>query len=132
MTNYQKITIIRIKRPQRKDVNTELQWLGASLGLFNLRDKDRSCYRIFVELLRSAKKGEGRTSDELAYMYGLSRGTIVHHLNKLMDSGIVINQRNHYQLKRDALNSLIVELEKDVNKTLTEIKTIAKELDEQI
>lgn len=132
MTNYQKITIIRIKRPQRKDVNTELQWLGASLGLFNLRDKDRSCYRIFVELLRSAKKGEGRTSDELAYMYGLSRGTIVHHLNKLMDSGIVINQRNHYQLKKEALNSLIVELEKDVNKTLTEIKTIAKELDEQI
>ena len=132
MVNYQKITIIRIKRPQRQDVNSELQWLGASLGLFNLRDKDKSCYRIFVELLRSAKKGEGRTSDELAYRSGLSRGTIVHHLNKLMDSGIVISQRNTYLLKKDALNSLINELEKDVNKTLTEIKAIAKDLDEKI
>jgi len=132
MANYQKITIIRIKKPQRPDVNAELQWLGASLGLFNLRDKDKSCYRIFVELLRSAKKGEGRTSDELAYISGLSRGTIVHHLNKLMDSGIVISQRNQYSLKKDALNLLIHELEKDVNKTLDEMKAIARHLDEKI
>jgi len=132
MPNYQRVTIIRIKKPARKDVNSELQWFGASLGLFNLRDKDRSRYRIFVELLKSTKRGQGRTSDELAYMAGLSRGTVVHHLNKLIDTGIVISQRNQYLLKKEALKSLINDIEEDLNKTIVNIKKIAKDLDKRI
>ena len=57
-----KITIVKINRPAERDINKELQWLGYSLGLFNLRDKDKSCYRIFLELLKSAKKEAGLSS----------------------------------------------------------------------
>ena len=37
---YPKITIIKIRKPARNELNEELQWVGASLGLFNLRDKE--------------------------------------------------------------------------------------------
>ena len=68
-----KITIVKINRPAEKDINKELQWLGYSLGLFSIRDKDRSCYRIFLELLKAAKKGVPLSSDELAEKLNLQR-----------------------------------------------------------
>ena len=129
---YQKITIVRSSKPVSHNVNEDLNWFGISLGLFNLRDKDKSCFRIFIEVLKSAKKGEEMTSDELAEKIGLSRGTVIHHLNKLMSSGIVLNEKNKYFLRVQNLQALIDELEKDLQRTLSDLKEIAKEIDESI
>ena len=87
----QRITIINIRKPKEQNINEELQWFGTSLGLFNLRDKDKSCFRVFIELLKSAKQKQIVTSDELASKLGLSRGTIIHHINKLLESGLVVH-----------------------------------------
>ena len=81
----QRITIVQIRKPAEHNVNQELQWFGTSLGLFNLRDKDKSTFRLFIELLKSAKANHMLTSDELAAKLALSRGTIIHHINKLME-----------------------------------------------
>jgi len=56
----QKITIISMNRPAQKNINQELQWFGSSLGLFNLRDKDKSTFRVFIELLKATKSGVSR------------------------------------------------------------------------
>lgn len=130
--NYQKVTIIKIRNPVKKSINHELQWLGASLGLFNLRDREKSCYRIFVELLKSSKGGDGISSDSLAYKSGLSRGTVIHHINKMMDSGIVINKRKKYLLRADNLPALISKIEEDMKRILDDIKEIAKDIDGKI
>ena len=132
ITRYQKITIIKIRKPAKKDVNEELQWLGASLGLFNLRDKDRSCYRIFLELLKSARRKEGVSSDEVAHITGLSRGTVIHHINKLIESGLVIVENRKYILRVDQLEPLIEELERDMRRTFDDLRDIAKNIDEKI
>ena len=87
----QRITIVNIRKPNEHNVNQELQWFGSSLGLFNLRDKDKSTFRVFIELLKSAKAKQTLTSDELAARLDLSRGTIIHHINKLIESGLVIH-----------------------------------------
>ena len=128
---HQKITIIRSNRPPRdSNINEDLQWLGSSLGLFGLRDKDKSCFRIFIELLKSAKRREPISSDELAYRLDLSRGTVIHHINKLIESGLVVPARNRYILRVDSLRGLIDELKRDVEKTLEELGTIADKIDE--
>ena len=48
-----KVVLIKVRRPEGGNVNADLQWLGNSLGLFNLRDKDSSCFRIFITLVRN-------------------------------------------------------------------------------
>ena len=111
--------------------NQQIQLFGGSLGLFNLRDKDKSCFRIFIVLLKNLKK-DGMTSDELALKTKLTRGTVVHHLNKLMDSGIVINHRNRYILNVDNIHGLMQRIRKNVNKTLADLDEVAKELDERL
>ena len=130
--NHQKITIIHVRKPAARNVNHELQWLGTSLGLFNLRDKDKSCFRIFLEFLKSSKAKIPMTSDDIAARLGLSRGTVIHHINKLMESGLVVNERNKYMLRVDNLKMLISEIEKDVSRTLGDLKDIASSIDDWI
>ena len=132
VNHYQKITIIKIRKPVRSEINEELQWVGASLGLFNLRDKDRSCFRIFVELLKSSKIGNGLSSDEIAFKSGLSRGTVIHHINKLIESGLVIVEERKYILREAKLEPLIDEVEKDVLRSLDGLRAIAKDIDKKM
>lgn len=128
----QRITIVNIRKPSEHNVNQELQWFGSSLGLFNLRDKDKSTFRVFIELLKSAKGRHTLTSDDLAAKLSLSRGTIVHHINKLLESGLVMHEGNRYTLRVDNLKSLIDELERDIRRTCEDLKEIAKEIDNRL
>ena len=127
---HHKITIINMRKPTRKNINQELQWLGTSLGLFNIRDKDKSCFRIFLELIKASKLKSPLTSDELALKLRLSRGTVIHHINKLMESGLVVNEGNRYMLRVDNLKMLISEVEKDIQRTLGDLKEVASGIDD--
>jgi biotin operon repressor len=129
---HQKITIVKIRKPKTENVNDELQFLGNSLGLFNLRDKDKSCFRVFIELLKAAKQKRPISSDELAYRLRLTRGTVVHHINKLKDAGIVVHEGKSYFLRVDKLESLIQEIRKDLMRTCDDLQEIAKEIDKEL
>jgi len=130
--SHQKITIVNIRRPVQRNVNQDLQYLGNSLGLFNLRDKDKSCFRIFLELLKSAKAKKPLDSDEIAANLKLSRGTVIHHMNKLMEAGLVVHDKNNYMLRVDNLKMLVSELEKDIHRTLEDLKEVASGIDDWI
>jgi predicted transcriptional regulator len=127
-----RITIIKTKQPDFESVNDALQWIGGSLGLFNLRDKDRSCFRIFIEILKASHTQDIISSDDLADKLNLSRGTVVHHLNKLLEAGIIINNRNRYELRVSSLSSLVEELEHDAKKMFEEMRTVAHQVDGQL
>ena len=129
---FTKITIVSIKKPQEHDLNETLQWFGASLGLFGARDKDKSCFRIFIELVKNLKEEEPISSDDIAIRTGLTRGTVVHHLNKLMSSGIVTSERNGYQLKVDNLEGLTQIVKDNVDRAFDNLKEIAKDLDRKL
>lgn len=125
-----KITVIRTKKPDAYNLNELLQWFGGSLGLFNLRDKDRSCFRVFIILLKDVKgKAIGLTSDDIAELTSLSRGTVVHHLNKLIEAGLVSNERNKYYLKVDNLEELVELVKRDTNRAFDNLKEIGVEID---
>jgi len=127
-----RITIIRIRKPVKEDINKDLQYFGSSLGLFNLRDKDKSCYRIFIELLKAAKMKVGLSSEEMASQLNLTRGTVVHHLNKLMEAGIAVNIKNRYYLREENLQVVIQEIRRDLETSMDDLVSIAKEIDDWI
>ncbi|PIZ50740.1 hypothetical protein COY27_06010 [Candidatus Woesearchaeota archaeon CG_4_10_14_0_2_um_filter_33_13] len=127
-----RITIVRIRRKAADNVNEELQWLGNSLGLFNLRDKDSSCFRVFITLVKRSKNNNPVTSDEVAERLHLSRGTVVHHLTKLMDSGIVIREQGGYLLREANLQEMIKDMHRDIEGIFNQLKEVAKEIDERL
>jgi len=128
----QRITIIKIRQPVQQNLNEELQWFGTSLGLFNLRDKDKSCFRIFIELLKATKLNKTISSDELAKKLMLSRGTVVHHINKLMETGLVIYEHRGYTLRVNNLSALIDEIEEDMKRTCISLRKIADNIDKRM
>lgn len=128
MKVYRKITIIKIKKPTGTDPNEGLMWVGTTLGLFSIRDKDSSCYRVFIELLKYTKKG-GLTSDDMAARLNLSRGTVIHHINRLTQSGLVASDGNKYVLRENNLKALLEELKKDIDNTYTDLVKVADEMD---
>lgn len=129
---HQRITIIQTRKPANPTLNDELQWFGNSLGLFGERDRDRSAFRLFLELLKAAKRGHPLSSDDLAEELGLTRGTVVHHLNNLIDAGIVVYDGRRYWLREPRLEVLLDELRKDMERTIDDLKRAAKDIDETL
>lgn len=125
----EKITLVNHQKPLVKDVNYKLQWLGNSLGLFSDRDKDKSCFRIFITLLKSR---EALSSDQLASKLNLSRGTVMHHINKLMEAGLVIKNKKNYTLREKNLTKLLDTVEEDINNILNNLKDVAENIDEKL
>ena len=123
---------MKIRRVQDNNINSDLQWLGNSLGLFNLRDKDSSCFRIFITLVKKSTANTTLSSDEIAEKLDLSRGTVVHHLIKLMDAGIVIREKEGYILREEKLTKVINDLHKDVESLFSELLEVAQEVDTQL
>jgi len=126
---HQRITIIRYRKPAKKDVNDDLQFFGNSLGLFGERDKEKSCFRVFIELLKATRANRGMSSDEIALKTKLSRGTVIHHLKRLIESGLVIYEEGRYLLRSGNLEAVMEEIQKDVNRTMDDLVRIAKEID---
>ena len=120
-----------MRRPKQVSVNDELQWFGTSLGLFGERDKDKSCFRIFIELIKAIKETGGLSSDELAERLGLTRATVIHHLNTLMERGIVRHEGNLYVM-RDRLSLLVDDLQRDMEMAVSEMRRAAEELDRML
>jgi len=151
--SFRRITIVRTRMPPieqprnisstiessnqeegkaQHEVNTELQWFCSSLGLFGLRDKDKSCFRIFVELLKGAKEKTFISSSEIGLRTGLARGTVIHHLKNMMASGIIISTAKGYRLRVDNLEKLIDEIERDAANACGQLRLVAKKIDEGV
>jgi len=127
-----RVTIIKVRRTNEGDVNRDLQWLGNSLGLFNIRDKDSSCFRIFITLVRRSKQNQPLSSDQIADKLHLTRGTVVHHLTKLMNSGIVIREKEGYLLRERNLHHVVQDIRRDMESMLSELDEVAKDIDDRL
>ena len=127
-----KTIIIKVRKNYEDNVNDELRWFGSSLGLFSLRDKNSSCFRVFITLLKKAKRNETLSSDDIANRLQLTRGTVVHHLNTLMNAGLIVRQDKGYILREHNLQRVVDDIRQDVERTLSDLQSVAKELDEQL
>lgn len=127
-----RITLVRTRSRPPVDINEELQWLGNTLGLFTERDKEKSCFRIFIQLLKASKHNQMVTSDELAYQLNLARGTVVYHLNKLIESKLVVPTNRAYALQNERLERVIENIEEDTLHLFSQLKALARMIDKKM
>lgn len=124
-----KITIINVRHALNESLNDKLRWFGNALGLFGERDRDKSCFRIFITLIKAKKFHKGLSSDEIAEQLQLTRGTVVHHLNNMIERGIIVTNNRKYELRADNLEDLIQLLKDDAINTFNNLNSSAEELD---
>jgi len=126
-----KITI-NIEPIPESNTNEQLHWISQALGLFNERDKEKSCHRIFVELIKAKKDNKQVNSQDLADRSHLSRATVLHHLDKLIESNIVMEKEHEFELIDSNLNAIILRLKKEMNDFMVEMEKMSKKLDEEL
>ena len=128
----QKLIIIKTRKTPSTTINDDLKWIGKSLGLFNVRDRNSSCFRIFIVLLKKSKRNELVTSDDIAKVLQLSRGTVVHHLHMLREAGLILHEHSGYILRENTLERLLREVQRDVDRTFKDMLDVAKEIDSKL
>ncbi|MFP4523267.1 MAG: winged helix-turn-helix transcriptional regulator [Candidatus Nanoarchaeia archaeon] len=124
-----RITIVKDAAKPQHNINSLLLTFGETLGLFSSRDKDKSCYRILIILIKALKLKEELTSDEIAAQSDLSRGTVIYHLNRLMDAGIVTSYRSTYRIGASDLEELVDMMRKGVLRMMDDLEQTAKKID---
>ncbi|MBS7639558.1 MAG: helix-turn-helix domain-containing protein [Candidatus Bathyarchaeia archaeon] len=118
-------------RPLTKiDPERDLEWICKSLGFLEPRDRKKTAFRIFKALFEASRENRGLTSDELAAKLSLTRGTMVHHLNKMIRSGLVIYYEGKYKLRGRSLRSTIEEAHRDINRIFENLYKVAEIIDE--
>lgn len=127
-----RVTIVKIEKPSKLTINEEIQWFSNSLGLFGERDKEKSKFRIFLELLKAAKLKKGLSTEQLAEKTSLTRATVIHHLNFLVDQGLAIFKEGKYYLRVQNLENLVSILHNEVKDMFDELSRMAEEIDKEL
>lgn len=125
----QEITLIGVKKEHQKDINKQLQWLAKSLGLFGERDKDKSCFRVFISLLKYSSTEKPLSSDQLASLTNLTRGTVVHHLHRLENAGLIIREKRGYLPRETSISKIIYQIRKDILALFRDLEKTAQRID---
>lgn len=124
--------ILEVRPPVTGELEQDINWICRCLGFANPRDTENTAIKIFRVLLDNAKVDEPLASDEIADEVGLTRGAVVHHLNRMRRSNLVIRRDNKYELRMHSLQKTLEEVERDILRVLRSLKEVAKEIDSQL
>ncbi len=125
-------TVKKLREPVQKQLDQDIEWICNSLGFLTSRDQDKTAFKILKALINSAKDREGLTSEELVGYVEPTVGSVIYHLKKLMKAGLVVKLDSHYELRMNSFLKTIEEIEKEITITLSDIKMIAKDVDDKI
>ena len=124
--------ILDVKMPTTTDLDSDVEWFCKCFGFLESRDKERTAAKIFRALLDVAKEGNGLSSDKLAEKVGLTRGTMVHHLNKLTQSGLVVHREGQYELRGRSLQRTVREIKRDIDRIFENMGQVAENIDKNL
>ena len=122
--------VLSVRKPSIIDAEKDFEWICRSFGFLESRDKMKTAYNIFRVIVETSTDTSGITSDELAEKLHFSRGTIIHHLNKLTKSGLIIHHESKYKLRGTSLKNTIEEIQRDVNRIFEDLESISASMDE--
>ncbi|MFH0971087.1 MAG: hypothetical protein V1835_00820 [Candidatus Micrarchaeota archaeon] len=126
------ITLKRIERPAKRNLQGELDAFCRALAI---PTDDQSVARdIFKEILQKEGRGKegGVRSIIISKKMQLTRGGTVYHLNKLMESGLIVRRGREYELRGQNLEETIDEMEDDMRRMFKMVKRMAAEIDEEL
>jgi predicted transcriptional regulator len=128
MSNAEKIVIRTMNKPGKEDVKTLTNWFFTSFDLSNKGDEQEQA--MFREIVSNSLKGTGTTSKTLSEEFNLPISTAIYHLNKFINSGLVIRKGRRYFLRANDFETTIQELQAEMLADFGRMMQFASKLDE--
>ncbi len=123
-----KIVIQFTEMPDSDDPKSMIRWFCIAFGLCGAEGGGIE-EKILGRFTDAAWKGNGITSSELGEGIDLSRSTVIYHLNRFIDSGLVVKRGRRYYLRASEMHKAIEEIEYDIEREMKRMMDIAMEFD---
>jgi len=127
-----KITLHTVALPKEVGFEEKIAWICSSLGFFEKIDKGKTAATIFKEIYLAGMLGQVVTSTTIAEKIGMSRGSVINHLNNLLNAGLIEKGGKYYFARHKTMQGIIDEIEDDVLHTFSRMKRVSKEIDSEI
>lgn len=124
----ERIEIRFVERPDLDDPDDIIRWFCRVLGLAS-REGDSVEEQIFKSFAEAAYLNKGLASSELKLESDITRSTVIYHLNRFIDAGLLVKRGRRYFLRASGLSKAIEELEYDIDREMRRMFDAAKEYD---
>ncbi len=125
----ERIVIKFVERPDFDDQEKMLKWFCEVFGLSS-SDSDYSIEeQILKKFTYAAYRNRGLASSELKLKTDLARSTVIYHLNRFIEAGLLVKRGRKYYLRASEMYKAIEEIEYDINREMQRMLDTAKEFD---
>lgn len=125
-----KIVIKSVDKPLESSSPDELiSWFCEVLGLSGPGEEGSMESEILKRFIAAAQNNKGISSSGIKLGRGIPRSTIIYHLNRLVESGLVVKRGRKYYMRAQALSASIEEIEYDIDREFQRMIDMAKEFD---
>ena len=123
------IIIRSVEKPRDNHPQVLIKWFCEVFGLANDDEDNGIEEQILLRFAKAAYQGHGISSSELKLDKDIARSTVIYHLNRLMDMGLITKQGRKYYLRANEMSKVIEELEYDINREMMRMLDAAHEFD---
>jgi len=116
-----------VRQYPEEDRFEDLRWICHALSIVTPRDTQETVVSVIHTIIVSEQRR--LPSDEIAQRVGISRGTVIHHIKRLIRAGLVIQNGNYYELREFSLERTIERVREDVCRFIEDIMEIGKSID---
>ncbi len=118
-----------VRQFPEKDSVEDLRWICHALSLVTPRDRSETVVSVVQTILSATREGKGLPSDKIAERVGITRGTVIHHIKRLIRAGLVVQKGHHYELREFSLERTIERIKEDVCRFVDDIREIGMSID---
>ncbi len=129
LADKQKAELVQQKR-QSQDIDAELAELCKMMRIMSERDTDGTLPQVLKAMMVEGK-GKPVSGSDLSRISGINRITIIHHLGRLEDAGLVRRSEGKYILKVQSAEDMLVEFRKEMERHFELMDEMARLFDEQ-
>lgn len=125
----ERIVIKFVERPDFNKPEEMLKWFCDVFGLSSADNLDSIEGQILKNFAEAAYNNEGLASSELKLDTNLARSTVIYHLNRFIDAGLLVKRGRKYYLRASEMSKAIEEIEYDINREMQRMRDTAKQFD---
>ncbi|MDE1865381.1 MAG: winged helix-turn-helix transcriptional regulator [Candidatus Micrarchaeota archaeon] len=125
----ERLVIRFLERPDSNDPEQIIKWFCEVFGLAGEGEKNPIEEQILKNFVQAAQHDSGLSSSELKLETDLARSTVIYHLNRFIDAGLLVKRGRKYFLRASEMQKAIEEIEYDVSREMQRMMDTAKEFD---
>jgi len=125
----QQIMIRFMEKPDQNDAEGIIRWFCDVFGLSNPEAENPVEEQILKFFVEAARDEKGLSSGELDLETKLARSTVIYHLNRFRDAGLIVKRGRKYYLRAGQMEKVIQEIGYDLERELRGLIDASKRLD---